>query len=170
MRGRGRNPRPDAVPAAPPEAALRRPAPAGWRWGAPSCASRRCSCSTSRCRTSTPSCAAYTRQEIKKLHQRIGVTTVFVTHDQIEAMTLADRVVVMNGGHIEQIGTRTRSIGRLPACSSPASSALRPPNLIPRSAAAPWNCGWGKVVRPSRHRCRLPGGGRSGVRPSVRRC
>ena len=45
------------------------------------------------------------RIEMKKLHQRLGVTTVFVTHDQIEAMTLADRVVVMNGGYIEQIGT-----------------------------------------------------------------
>jgi multiple sugar transport system ATP-binding protein len=45
------------------------------------------------------------RVEMKKLHQRLGVTTVFVTHDQVEAMTLADRVVVMNAGHIEQIGT-----------------------------------------------------------------
>jgi multiple sugar transport system ATP-binding protein len=45
------------------------------------------------------------RVEMKKLHQRLGVTTVFVTHDQIEAMTLADRVVVMNDGRIEQIGT-----------------------------------------------------------------
>ena len=45
------------------------------------------------------------RLEMKRLHQKLGVTTVFVTHDQIEAMTLADRVVVMNGGRIEQIGT-----------------------------------------------------------------
>jgi multiple sugar transport system ATP-binding protein len=45
------------------------------------------------------------RVEMKKLHQRLGVTTVFVTHDQIEAMTLADRVVVMNEGRIDQIGT-----------------------------------------------------------------
>jgi multiple sugar transport system ATP-binding protein len=45
------------------------------------------------------------RLEMKKLHQQLGVTTLFVTHDQIEAMTLADRVVVMNGGHIEQVGT-----------------------------------------------------------------
>jgi multiple sugar transport system ATP-binding protein len=45
------------------------------------------------------------RLEMKKLHQQLGVTTVFVTHDQIEAMTLADRVVVMNGGYIEQVGT-----------------------------------------------------------------
>lgn len=45
------------------------------------------------------------RAEIKELHQRLRTTTVFVTHDQIEAMTLADRIVVMQGGHIEQIGT-----------------------------------------------------------------
>jgi multiple sugar transport system ATP-binding protein len=45
------------------------------------------------------------RIEIKQLHQRLGTTTVFVTHDQIEAMTLADRIVVMQGGRIEQIGT-----------------------------------------------------------------
>jgi multiple sugar transport system ATP-binding protein len=45
------------------------------------------------------------RVEMKKLHQRLGVTTVYVTHDQVEAMTLADRVVVMNSGYIEQIGT-----------------------------------------------------------------
>jgi multiple sugar transport system ATP-binding protein len=44
------------------------------------------------------------RSEIKELHQRLGTTTVYVTHDQIEAMTLADRVVVMNGGVIEQEG------------------------------------------------------------------
>ncbi|MEP4196962.1 MAG: sn-glycerol-3-phosphate ABC transporter ATP-binding protein UgpC [Aliishimia sp.] len=45
------------------------------------------------------------RTEIKELHQRLKTTTVFVTHDQIEAMTLADRIVVMQGGHIEQMGT-----------------------------------------------------------------
>ena len=45
------------------------------------------------------------RTEIKKVHQKVTTTTVYVTHDQIEAMTLADRVVVMNHGLIEQIGT-----------------------------------------------------------------
>ncbi len=45
------------------------------------------------------------RTEIKELHQRLKTTTVFVTHDQIEAMTLADRIVVMQAGHIEQVGT-----------------------------------------------------------------
>jgi len=45
------------------------------------------------------------RVEIKKLHQRLGTTIVYVTHDQVEAMTLADRIVIMRDGRIEQIGT-----------------------------------------------------------------
>ena len=45
------------------------------------------------------------RSEIKALHQRLKTTTVYVTHDQIEAMTMADRIVVMHDGVIEQIGT-----------------------------------------------------------------
>jgi multiple sugar transport system ATP-binding protein len=45
------------------------------------------------------------RTEIKKVHQKVTTTTIYVTHDQVEAMTLADRVVVMNSGRIEQIGT-----------------------------------------------------------------
>ncbi|MXP64574.1 sn-glycerol-3-phosphate ABC transporter ATP-binding protein UgpC [Roseomonas sp. M0104] len=44
------------------------------------------------------------RTEIKKVHQTVKTTTIYVTHDQVEAMTLADRVVVMNGGIIEQVG------------------------------------------------------------------
>ncbi|KMK67361.1 ABC transporter ATP-binding protein [Puniceibacterium sp. IMCC21224] len=45
------------------------------------------------------------RAEIKRLHNRLGVTSIYVTHDQVEAMTLADRIVVMNAGQIEQIGS-----------------------------------------------------------------
>jgi len=45
------------------------------------------------------------RTEIKRVHQMVKTTTVYVTHDQVEAMTLADRVVVMNGGSIEQIAS-----------------------------------------------------------------
>ncbi|MGI9490188.1 MAG: ABC transporter ATP-binding protein, partial [Geminicoccaceae bacterium] len=45
------------------------------------------------------------RAEIRRLHNRLGVTSVYVTHDQVEAMTLADRIVIMNEGRIEQIGT-----------------------------------------------------------------
>ncbi len=44
------------------------------------------------------------RAEIKTLHQRLGTTTVYVTHDQIEAMTMADRIVVMHDGIVEQVG------------------------------------------------------------------
>ncbi len=44
------------------------------------------------------------RLEIAKLHRRMQATTVYVTHDQVEAMTLADRIVVMNAGHMEQVG------------------------------------------------------------------
>ena len=45
------------------------------------------------------------RSEIKTLHQKVGTTSIYVTHDQIEAMTLADRIVVLNQGRIEQEGT-----------------------------------------------------------------
>lgn len=45
------------------------------------------------------------RTEIRELHQRLETTTVYVTHDQIEAMTMADKIVVLNGGHVEQIGS-----------------------------------------------------------------
>ncbi|NJN02388.1 MAG: sn-glycerol-3-phosphate ABC transporter ATP-binding protein UgpC [Leptolyngbyaceae cyanobacterium SL_1_1] len=46
-----------------------------------------------------------TRAELKQLHQRFGITTLYVTHDQTEAMTLADRIVVLDQGKIQQIGT-----------------------------------------------------------------
>ena len=45
------------------------------------------------------------RTEIRELHQRLETTTVYVTHDQIEAMTMADKIVVLNGGHVEQVGS-----------------------------------------------------------------
>src|SRR6185369_10795564 len=45
------------------------------------------------------------RSEIKRLHQELGATMIYVTHDQIEAMTLADRIVLMNAGRIEQVGS-----------------------------------------------------------------
>ncbi|MEO1139938.1 MAG: sn-glycerol-3-phosphate ABC transporter ATP-binding protein UgpC [Pseudomonadota bacterium] len=45
------------------------------------------------------------RGELKSLHQRLGATFVYVTHDQVEAMSLADRIIIMSQGHVEQIGT-----------------------------------------------------------------
>jgi multiple sugar transport system ATP-binding protein len=46
-----------------------------------------------------------TRAELKKLHQQVGITTIYVTHDQLEAMTLADKIVVLAAGQVQQIGT-----------------------------------------------------------------
>ncbi len=57
------------------------------------------------------------RAEIRRLQQRLGVTTVYVTHDQVEAMTLADRMVVMQDGCIQQVG-RPLDIYARPASSS----------------------------------------------------
>lgn len=54
------------------------------------------------------------RLEIRKLQRRLGITTIYVTHDQVEAMTMADRLVVMNEGIAEQIGT-PREVYRSPA-------------------------------------------------------
>ena len=53
-----------------------------------------------------------TRGEIKRLQQEIGTTTVYVTHDQVEAMTMGDRIAVMNDGRLEQVGTPGRALRR----------------------------------------------------------
>ena len=65
------------------------------------------------------------RIEIRRLHDKQGVTSVFVTHDQVEAMTLADRLVVLNAGRVEQVGTPRRSTDVRPRASSPVSWARR---------------------------------------------
>src|SRR5205823_1728140 len=52
------------------------------------------------------------RTEIKKLHKRVETTMIYVTHDQVEAMTLADRVVVMRDGRVEQVGTPDEIYGQ----------------------------------------------------------
>lgn len=66
---------------------------------------------------------SHLRHEMKLLQRRLGVTTVMVTHDQEEALTMADRIVVMNHGVIEQVGTPTEiSANRIP-CLSLISSA-----------------------------------------------
>ena len=54
------------------------------------------------------------RLEIRRLQRRLGITTIYVTHDQVEAMTMADRLVVMNGGIAEQIGT-PRDVYNMPS-------------------------------------------------------
>jgi sn-glycerol 3-phosphate transport system ATP-binding protein len=73
---------------------------------------------------------AQTRLEIQKLHTELGVTSLFVTHDQVEAMTLAQRMIVMNAGRIEQIGTPEQVYGK-PATTFVAGFIGSPPmNLL----------------------------------------
>ena len=77
---------------------------------------------------------AATRLEIQKLHQELGVTSLFVTHDQVEAMTLAQRMIVMNAGRIEQMGTPEQVYGQ-PATTFVAGFIGSPPmNLMPGQA------------------------------------
>jgi sn-glycerol 3-phosphate transport system ATP-binding protein len=71
------------------------------------------------------------RVEIRKLQRRLSTTSIYVTHDQLEAMTLADILVVMNGGQVEQIGNPLEIYQR-PATTFVASFIGAPPmNLIP---------------------------------------
>ncbi len=73
---------------------------------------------------------AATRLEIRKLHAELGVTSLFVTHDQVEAMTLAQRMIVMDAGRIEQIGTPEQVYGT-PASAFVAGFIGSPPmNLL----------------------------------------
>ena len=73
---------------------------------------------------------AQTRLEIQKLHRELGVTSLFVTHDQVEAMTLAQRMIVMNAGRIEQIGT-PEAVYQRPATTFVAGFIGSPPmNLM----------------------------------------
>ncbi|MEX1662585.1 ABC transporter ATP-binding protein [Thioclava sp. 15-R06ZXC-3] len=76
------------------------------------------------------------RSELKRLHQMLGVTVVYVTHDQIEAMTLATRIAVMNRGQIEQLGTPAEIYNR-PTSRFVAEFMGAPPmNILPTSAVA----------------------------------
>ncbi|MDR2324821.1 MAG: ATP-binding cassette domain-containing protein, partial [Acidovorax sp.] len=71
-----------------------------------------------------------TRIEIQKLHAELGITSIFVTHDQVEAMTLAQRMVVMNGGYVEQFGT-PEEVYHTPASTFVAGFIGSPPmNLL----------------------------------------
>jgi multiple sugar transport system ATP-binding protein len=72
-----------------------------------------------------------TRTELKQLHQQVGITTIYVTHDCIEAMTLADRIIVLDRGYIKQIGT-PQSIYHYPIDRMVATFFGTPPmNIIP---------------------------------------
>jgi sn-glycerol 3-phosphate transport system ATP-binding protein len=75
------------------------------------------------------------RVEIRKLQRRLKTTAIYVTHDQLEAMTLADILVVMNGGQVEQLGNPL-DIYQKPATTFVASFIGAPPmNLMPQNVA-----------------------------------
>ena len=77
------------------------------------------------------------RLEIKKLHRRLGVTSIYVTHDQVEAMTLGDRLMVMNAGIAEQVGT-PMEVYHNPASVFVAGFIGSPAmNFLPARIAAP---------------------------------
>src|SRR5512133_903702 len=79
---------------------------------------------------------AQTRIEIQKLHRELGITALFVTHDQVEAMTLAERMIVMNAGVMEQFGTPEEVYHR-PASTFVASFIGSPPmNLLKNAPGA----------------------------------
>ena len=77
---------------------------------------------------------AYLRMEIRHLHKRLGVTTIMVTHDQEEALAMADRIVVMNHGRIEQVGSPMQ-VYREPASPFVADFVGRI-NVVPATAEA----------------------------------
>ncbi|QPN32640.1 sn-glycerol-3-phosphate import ATP-binding protein UgpC [Diaphorobacter sp. JS3051] len=79
---------------------------------------------------------AQTRIEIQKLHRELGITSLFVTHDQVEAMTLAQRMIVMNAGNMEQFGT-PEEVYHTPASTFVASFIGSPPmNLLNHAPGA----------------------------------
>ncbi len=97
-----------------------------------------------------------TRVEIANLHRNLGATTIYVTHDQIEAMTLADRVVVLRDGQIEQVGSPLELYDR-PANRFVAQFIGTPQMNVLPAAALP------ELQRMAG--ARLPGDGSVGVRP-----
>jgi sn-glycerol 3-phosphate transport system ATP-binding protein len=88
------------------------------------------------------------RAELKRIHLRLGITTVYVTHDQVEAMTLGDRIVVMSGGKVLQIG-RPQDVYRRPAnlfvagfIGSPAMNLVRGTTADGRIVAGDLSIPW----------------------------
>ena len=103
---------------------------------------------------------AQTRLEIEKLHRELGITSLFVTHDQVEAMTLAQRMMVMNGGRMEQFGTPEEVYHR-PATTFVASFMGSPPmNLLKNAPNANFGGPPGAIlgIRPEHLRVVASGG------------
>ncbi|MEK8030160.1 sn-glycerol-3-phosphate import ATP-binding protein UgpC [Ideonella sp. DXS29W] len=107
---------------------------------------------------------AQTRLEIQKLHSELKVTSLFVTHDQVEAMTLAQRMIVMNAGVMEQIGTPEEVYAR-PATTFVASFIGSPPMNLIQGEAHGDGFKVGDAVLPLPHPAPRAGAITLGVRP-----
>jgi multiple sugar transport system ATP-binding protein len=113
-----------------------------------------------------------TRGEIGKLHRRLGATMIYVTHDQVEAMTLGQRICIMNGGKVVQVGPPLEVYKR-PANTFVAAFLGNPPmNLLPATATGESDglavrLGEATVVLPAERAPRLASGRAVtlGVRP-----
>ncbi len=99
------------------------------------------------------------RREIRALQQRLGMTMIYVTHDQVEAMTMADRIVLMRNGHIEQNGT-PEDLYMRPATAFAARFIGTPPmNVVPAQSVA------GRAFADASRLPRPPDGLLIGIRP-----
>ncbi len=109
------------------------------------------------------------RTEIKRLHAKVNSTVVYVTHDQVEAMTLADRIVIMRDGHIEQVGTPDE-VFRRPATRFVAGFIGSPPMNMQEATVADGRlvfAGGATLPIPARLRGKVAAGGKVvfGLRP-----
>lgn len=97
---------------------------------------------------------AHLRSELRQLHQRLGVTTIMVTHDQEEALSLADRIVVMNHGVIEQVGT-PQTIYQQP-CSAFVADFVGKTNPLSARLSGPGRANWHGLELACEHLPHLP--------------
>ncbi|TVR11126.1 MAG: sn-glycerol-3-phosphate ABC transporter ATP-binding protein UgpC [Salinarimonadaceae bacterium] len=107
------------------------------------------------------------RTEIKALRQRLGITSIYVTHDQEEAMTLADRIVVMNEGQIEQIGTPLDLYDRPVNLFVAGFMGSPPMNFIPCQRVGDSLSAAGAAIAPSSLPSHLPEKLVLGIRPEA---
>jgi multiple sugar transport system ATP-binding protein len=109
------------------------------------------------------------RTEIKRLHAKVNATVIYVTHDQVEAMTLSDRIVIMRDGHIEQVGT-PEDVFRRPATRFVAGFIGSPPMNLREATVADGALafdGGGKLPLPRQFRDKVAAGDKVvfGLRP-----
>jgi ABC-type Fe3+/spermidine/putrescine transport system ATPase subunit len=95
-----------------------------------------------------------TGAELRALQKRLGITTIYVTHDQAEALSLCDRIAVMRDGRIEQTGT-PEELYATPSCSGVADF-LGGANILPVDSVIPSDDGWCAIVCGIEIRCTCP--------------